>query len=132
MAVTERLMGAGNFTVSFSQEYTPTAIIESIKEEWGHIVVTPQEVDVDTMSDSDILSASRYTGIVLNRSLEEGLVTVNGQGLELYLGDGAGKGMVIAESNNVGKVRTYTNATLSETLFNSTVQTGKPFGINER
>ena len=121
-------MGAGNFTVSFSQEYTPTAIIESIKE-WGHIVVTPQEVDVDTMSDSDILSASRYTGIVLNRSLEEGLVTVNGQGLELYLGDGAGKGMVIAESNNIGKVRTYTNATLSETLFNSTVQTGKPFGI---
>ena len=121
-------MGAGNFTVSFSQEYTPTAIIESIKE-WGHIVVTPQEVDVDTMSDSDILSASRYTGIVLNRSLEEGLVTVNGQGLELYLGDGAGKGMVIAESNNIGKVRTYTNATLAETLFNSSVSAGKPFGI---
>ena len=128
MAVTERLMGAGNFTVSFSQEYTPTAIIESIKE-WGHIVVTPQEVDVDTMSDSDILSASRYTGIVLNRSLEEGLVTVNGQGLELYLGDGAGKGMVIAESNNIGKVRTYTGATLAETLFNSSVSAGKPFGI---
>jgi hypothetical protein len=128
MAITERLMAPGNFTVSFSQEFTPTAIIESIKE-WGHIVLTPQEIDVDTLNDSDVLSASRYTGIVLNRTLEEGTVTVSGQGLELYMGDGSGKGMVIAESNNIGKVRTYTNATLSETLFNSVVSDGKPFGI---
>ena len=128
MAITERLMAPGNFTVSFSQEFTPTAIIESIKE-WGHIVVTPQEIDVDTLNDSDILGASRYTGIVLNRTLEEGTVTVSGQGLELYMGDGSGKGMVIAESNNIGKVRTYTDATLSETLFNSVVSDGKPFGI---
>jgi len=128
MAITERLMAPGNFTVNFSQEFTPTAIIESIKE-WGHIVVTPQEIDVDTLNDSDILSSSRYTGIVLNRTLEEGVVTVAGQGLELYLGDGSGKGMVIAESNNIGKVRTYTNVTLSEALFNSSVVDGKPFGI---
>jgi len=128
MAITERLMAPGNFTVNFSQEFTPTAIIESIKE-WGHIVVTPQEIDVDTLNDSDILSSSRYTGIVLNRTLEEGVVTVAGQGLELYLGDGSGKGMVIAESNNIGKVRTYTDVTLSEALFNSSVVDGKPFGI---
>ena len=128
MAVTERLMGAGNFSVSFSQEFTPTSIIQSIKE-WGHIVITPQEVDIDTLSDSEILSASRYTGIVLNRTLEEGVVSINGQGLELYMGDGSAKGMVIAESNNVGKVRTYTGTTLAETLFNSTAQTNKPLGI---
>ena len=128
MAITERLMAPGNFTVNFSQEFTPTAIIESIKE-WGHIVITPQEIDVDTLNDSDILSASRYTGIVLNRTLEEGIVTVAGQGLELYMGDGSGKGMVIAESNNIGKVRTYTNVTLSEALFNSVVSSGKPYGI---
>lgn len=128
MAITERLMGAGNFTVNFSQEFTPTAIVEAIKE-WGHIVITPQEVDINTMSDSGILDASRYTGIVLNRALEEGVVTISGQGLELYMGDGKGKGMVIAETNNIGKVRVYTGATLSETLFNSVVSTGKPFGI---
>ncbi len=128
MAITERLMAPGSFTVNFSQEFTPTAIIESIKE-WGHVVVTPQEIDVDTLNDSDILNASRYTGIVLNRTLEEGVVTVSGQGLELYMGDGSGKGMVIAESNNIGKVRTYTNVTLSEALFNSSVADGKPFGV---
>ena len=128
MAVTEKLMGSGNFSVSFTQEYTPTAIIEAIKE-WGHIVITPQAVDVTSLSDADILSAATYTGIILNRTLEEGIVSVNGQGLELYLGDGKGKGMVIAESNNVGKIRTYTDVTLAEALFNSTVQTGKPFGI---
>ena len=121
-------MGAGNFSVTFSQEQTPTAIIEAIKE-WGHIVITPQEVDIDTLSDSGILSAARYTGIILNRTLEEGSVSINGQGLELYMGDGQAKGMVIAESNNVGKVRTYTGTTLAETLFNSTAQTNKPLGI---
>ena len=128
MAVTERLMGSGNFSLNFSQEFTPTEIIESISE-WGHIVLTPQEIDVNTLSDSDILSSSRYTGIVLNRQLEEGIVTINGTGLQLYLGDGNSKGMVIAESKNIGKVRTYTNTTLAETLFNSTVSTGKPYGI---
>ena len=128
MAVTERLMGQGNFSVTFSQEFTPTEIIESIKE-WGHIVITPNEIDVDTLSDSDILSVSRYTGIVLNRALEEGVVSINGTGLQLYLGDGQSKGMVIAESKNIGKVRVYTNTTLAESLFNSTVSSGKPFGI---
>jgi hypothetical protein len=128
MAITERLMGPGNFTVTFSQEFTPTAIIEAIKE-WGHIVITPQEVDIDTLTDSEILNSARYTGIVLNRTLEEGSVQINGQGLELYMGDGQAKGMVIAESNNVGKVRNYTGTTLAETLFNSTAQTNKPLGI---
>ena len=128
MSVTERLMGQGNFSVNFSQEFTPTEIIESIKE-WGHIVITPNEIDINTLSDSDILSTSRYTGIVLNRALEEGIVSINGTGLQLYLGDGNSKGMVIAESKNIGKVRVYTNTTLSESLFNSTVSSGKPFGI---
>ena len=121
-------MGQGNFSVTFSQEFTPTEIIEAIKE-WGHIVITPNEIDVDTLSDSDILSVSRYTGIVLNRALEEGVVSINGTGLQLYLGDGQSKGMVIAESKNIGKVRVYTNTTLAESLFNSTVSSGKPFGI---
>ena len=121
-------MSPGNYSVNFSQEFTPTEIIEAIKE-WGHIVLTPQQVDVTTLSDSDILSAATYTGIVLNRTLEEGVVTVSGQGLELYMGDGAAKGMVIAESNNIGKVRVYTGTTLAETLFNSTAQTNKPLGI---
>ena len=121
-------MGQGNFSVTFSQEFTPTEIIESIKE-WGHIVITPNEIDVNTLSDSDILSTSRYTGIVLNRALEDGVVSINGTGLQLYLGDGNSKGMVIAESKNIGKVRVYTNTTLAESLFNSTVSSGKPFGI---
>ena len=121
-------MSPGNYSVNFSQEFTPTEIIEAIKE-WGHIVLTPQQVDVTTLADSDILSSATYTGIVLNRTLEDGTVTVSGQGLELYMGDGAAKGMVIAESNNIGKVRVYTGTTLAETLFNSTAQTNKPLGL---
>ena len=128
MAITERHMGAGLFSVNFSQEFTPTEIVESIQE-WGHIIITPQEIDIKTLTDSEIKSLSSYTGIVLNRALEDGVVTISGQGLSLYLGDGAGKGMVIAESNSIGKVRNYTGTTLAETLFNSTAQTNKPLGI---
>ena len=128
MPVTEKHMGRGGFSVNFSQEFTPTEIVESIQE-WGHIIITPQEIDIKTLTDSEIKNLSSYTGIVLNRVLEEGIVSIQGQGLALYLGDGQGKGMVIAESNNIGKVRNYTGTTLAETLFNSTAQTNKPLGI---
>tara|TARA_R110002020_G_scaffold24372_3_gene80302 strand:+ start:771 stop:4193 length:3423 start_codon:yes stop_codon:yes gene_type:complete len=128
MAVTERLMGAGSFNVDFSQSETPTEVVEAIKE-WGHIVLTANQVDINTLSDAQILSTARYTGIILNRSLEENVVSITGQGLQLYLGDGQSKGMVIAESKNIGKVRNYIGTTLAETLFNSTAQTNKPLGI---
>ena len=69
MAVTTRLMSPGNYSVNFSQEFTPTEIIEAIKE-WGHIVLTPQQIDVTTLADSDILSSATYT-ILLMKSLLE-------------------------------------------------------------
>lgn len=128
MPITEKHMARGVFSVQFSQEFTPTEIVESIQE-WGHIIITPQEIDVKTLSDSEIKNLSSYTGIVLKRVLEEGMVSIEGQGLGLYLGDDQGKGMVIAESNNIGKVRNYIGTTLAETLFNSTAQTNKPLGI---
>ena len=121
-------MGAGSFNVDFSQSETPTEVVEAIKE-WGHIVLTANQVDINTLSDAQILSTARYTGIILNRSLEENVVSITGQGLQLYLGDGQSKGMVIAESKNIGKVRNYIGTTLAETLFNSTAQTNKPLGI---
>ena len=124
MAVTERLMGAGNFSVTFSQDNTPTEVIDAIQE-WGHIVITPQEMDPNLYSDAEMLASARYTGIVLQKALEEGIVSINGAGLQLYLGDDKGKGMVIAENKNVGKIRTYSNDALSTVLFSGT----SPFGI---
>lgn len=124
MAVTERLMGAGNFGVSFLQDQTPSEIIDAIQE-WGHIVITPQEMNPDLYDDSAMLASARYTGIVLSKSLEEGVVQVSGKGLQLYLGDDRGKGMVIAENKNLGKARTYTNLPLSSVLF----QSSTPYGV---
>ena len=37
--------GKRGILVQFSQEFTPTEIVESIQE-WGHIIITPQEIDV--------------------------------------------------------------------------------------
>ena len=59
MAVTERLMGAGNFSVTFSQDNTPTEVIDAIQE-WGHIVITPQEMDPNLYSDAEMLASARY------------------------------------------------------------------------
>ena len=117
-------MGAGNFGVTFLQDQTPSEVINKIKE-WGHIVVTPQEMNPSLYDDASMLASARYTGVVLAKSLEEGVVTVSGQGLQLYLGDDRGKGMVIAENQNLGKRRTYTNLPLSSVLF----QSSQPYGI---
>lgn len=117
-------MGAGNFGVSFLQDQTPSEIIDAIQE-WGHIVITPQEMNPDLYDDSAMLASARYTGIVLSKSLEEGVVQVSGKGLQLYLGDDRGKGMVIAENKNLGKARTYTNLPLSSVLF----QSSTPYGV---
>ena len=117
-------MGAGNFGVTFLQDQTPSEVINKIKE-WGHIVVTPQEMNPSLYDDASMLASARYTGVVLAKSLEEGVVTVSGQGLQLYLGDDRGKGMVIAENQNLGKKRTYTNLPLSSVLF----QSSQPYGI---
>ena len=117
-------MGAGNFGVSFLQDQTPSEVIDTIQE-WGHIVITPQEMNPDLYDDSAMLASARYTGIVLSKSLEEGVVQVSGKGLQLYLGDDRGKGMVIAENKNLGKARTYTDLPLSSVLF----QSSTPYGI---
>ena len=117
-------MGAGNFSVTFSQDNTPTDVIDAVQE-WGHIVITPQEMDPNLYSDAEMLSSARYTGIVLQKVLEEGIVSINGSGLQLYLGDDRGKGMVIAQNKNVGNIRTYTNSALSTVLFSAS----EPYGI---
>ena len=124
MAITERLMGAGSFGVTFLQDQTPSEIIDAINE-WGHIVVTPQEMNPDLFDDASMLAAARYTGIVLAKTLEEGVVTVAGQGLQLYLGDDRGKGMVIAENKNIGSKRDYSALPMSSVLF----QSSTPYGI---
>ena len=117
-------MGAGNFGVTFIQDQTPSEVINKIKE-WGHIVVTPQEMNPALYDDASMLASARYTGIILAKTLEEGIVTVSGQGLQLYLGDDRGKGMVIAENKNIGKKRSYNNLPLSSVLF----QSSTPYGI---
>ena len=117
-------MGAGNFGVTFLQDQTPSEVIDTIQE-WGHIVVTPQEMNPALFDDNAILASARYTGIVLAKTLEEGVVTVSGSGLQLYLGDDRGKGMVIAEDKNIGNLRSYTDLPLSSVLF----QSSTPYGI---
>ena len=125
MSVTEKLMAQGQFSLSLNKQDTPNSIINSI-DAWGHIVIVKGDLNVQEFSDSTLLNAARYVGIV--ESLELGMendVQIMGTGLVSYLGDGDTRGMPIATSGGPSGVRSYKNKTLEQTLDS----TGSPKGI---
>jgi hypothetical protein len=125
MSVTEKLMAQGQFSLALNKQDTPNSIINSI-DAWGHIVIVKGDLNVQEFSDSTLLSAARYVGIV--ESLELGMendVQIMGTGLVSYLGDGDTRGMPIATSGGPSGVRSYKNKTLEQTLDS----TGSPKGI---
>jgi len=125
MSVTEKLMAQGQFSLALNKQDTPNSIINSI-DAWGHIVIVKGDLNVQEFSDSTLLNAARYVGIV--ESLELGMendVQIMGTGLVSYLGDGDTRGMPIATSGGPSGVRSYKNKTLEQTLDS----TGSPKGI---
>ena len=112
MSVTEKLMAQGQFSLALNKQDTPNSIINSI-DAWGHIVIVKGDLNVQEFSDSTLLNAARYVGIV--ESLELGMendVQIMGTGLVSYLGDGDTRGMPIATSGGPSGVRSYKNKTL--------------------
>lgn len=88
MTVTERLRGIGAWSLSLRPD-TPTQVKNLMLPEvsgYGHIVITPNRVDLGAMSDEDALALSRYTGIFLAR--DEQNLTLSGYGVNAWLGDG--------------------------------------------
>lgn len=118
-------MAQGGFGVSLDKSITPNSVVNTI-DAWGHIVIVPADLNPQEYSDSTLLNAAAYVGIV--ESLELGLdedVLIQGTGLVSYLGDGDTRGMPISESGGPSGVRSYKNKTLEDTLDS----TGTPKGL---
>ncbi len=88
--ITEVYMGPGDFRVSMRVD-TPWLMNDIDKG--GYLVVTPQHLGDPRMFTNDaILDAARYTGIVLEVIWTNGVLTLEGAGLEWILGDLDGVG----------------------------------------
>ena len=92
MSVTERVMAAGDWSITLSSE-TPRKLLEAINVEaigFSTLVILPAHLDVRAHADADLLALARYTGIYRR---QEGL-TLSGAGLPTLMGDEDGKGDV--------------------------------------
>ena len=92
MSVTERVMAAGSWDITLSDE-TPRRLLEAINVEkvgFSTLVILPAHLDVRAHTDADLLALARYTGIYRR---QEGL-TLSGAGLPTLMGDEDGKGDV--------------------------------------
>ena len=92
MSVTERVMAAGDWSITLSSE-TPRKLLEAINVEsigFSALVILPAHLDVRAHTDADLLALARYTGIYRR---QEGL-TLSGAGLPTLMGDEDGKGDV--------------------------------------
>ena len=92
MSVTERVMAAGDWSITLSSE-TPRKVLEAINVEaigFSTLVILPAHLDVRAHADADLLALARYTGIYRR---QEGMV-LSGAGLPTLMGDEDGKGDV--------------------------------------
>jgi len=83
--ITEIYMGPGDFRVSMA-ESTPWLMSQISRG--GYLVITPQHVgDPRKYTNDSLLDAARYTGIILETIWTNGILTLEGAGLDWILGD---------------------------------------------
>ena len=92
MSVTERVMAAGSWDITLSDE-TPRRLLEAIDVEkvgFSTLVILPARLNPRSHADADLLALARYTGVYRR---QEGMV-LSGAGLPILMGDEDGKGDV--------------------------------------
>lgn len=113
MPVTEMHMDPGPWQVNLVAD-TPRWVLDAIDVRtrlWASIVITPQHFVPGTVSDANLLSLARYTGVFLG--MGAGRTSLNGEGLAWWLGaDGDGGDLHASYDFN------YTDEFLSDILTN--------------
>ena len=89
MTYTKKLMAQGQWSLRLKEE-APEQLIDKI-EYAGHIVITNERIDIEAMSDSEILTKAKYVGVVTKKPTSE-VQRYGGFGLVWWLGSqGRGK-----------------------------------------
>lgn len=102
-------MSQGSFDIRFAADARTD--LWDIIGKFGHIVITPQWIDPRLFGDTEMLGASRYTGVVLHKRFDQSF-TVSGASLVWWLGDEQGIGDII-EAKKV-----FTSSTLDNAVTN--------------
>ena len=119
MAVTERLMKAGQFTVQLTAD-APRSVWAAVQE-FDHIVITPTRLQsVESFSDANILAQAIYTGVVNTKPTNR---TISGVGLADWLGDDEGGGDLLdtAVTQTTATLSTWVSALLPSSITAGTV-----------
>lgn len=87
MPISEELTDIGEWSVSLKPD-TPKQVLDAIDVRtyaFASIVITPQWFPSGTLSDANLLSKARYTGVYLAQT--DGRLNLEGAGLAWWLGD---------------------------------------------
>ena len=117
MPITETYMDGGPWTVNLIDD-TPRWVLDTIDIRyrlWASIVVTPQHFEPGTLSDADLLSIARYTGVFLG--MGAGRTSLNGEGLVWWLGN-SGDGGDLHASVDINYTNKYLIDVLNDLVFN--------------
>lgn len=92
--ITEVLQSQGSWELALSRA-APLSLWYDLSK-FGHIIVTSQYLgDPLNFTDAELLAASRYVGVVLDRSIEREHASLGGAGLVWWLGDSEEKSQLI-------------------------------------
>lgn len=90
MSVTEQLMKPGSWSVTLAD---PPKEVRDLLGRKGYIVIFPTRVDPRGVSDANLLTLARYSGVLQRRTVaSDGRMELAGDGLASLMGDAEGKG----------------------------------------
>lgn len=95
MTVTEIRQALGQWSLRLRPE-TPREILDNL-DYFGHVAIAPGRVDVRTVGDN-LLSSSRYVGVLRGRVDSEDSTELFGAGMAFWLGDEDDKGDVFVNA----------------------------------
>ena len=128
MSVTEKLMAPGTFNIQLDLALVPNSILGSIQP-YDQVIITNTPLDNSEFIDSVMLPSSEYVGVVTSLAIEPEIASIEGSGLQMYLGDQDNRGLPVTDAGASTKPRDYSAVTIEYFINNDD---GTPYGILRR
>lgn len=121
MPIYERHLAAGSWELTLADD-TPDSVLDAASVPFSHLVVLPAWVPAGDMSDAAMLSAARYTGVVLRPPRQR---QIGGAGLAWWLGDpdGDGDSLTTAITYSADTFQSAVAAVIPATLTAGSIET---------
>jgi hypothetical protein len=116
----ENVMAQGSFEIPLALD-APYSLWTSCVR-FGHIIVTPQYINPAEFNDAALLGFSRYTGVVLEKKIDEQGIKLIGSSLHWHLGDDANAGPVLEGTTS------FSSSTLTSVFSTALADTGLSSG----